>query len=165
MSLDATPKGATSDSYATLEEANLYHSKRLHNDEWLSAPNTTKEAALQWATRLLDTFDWKGGKTTSTQALKWPRYDVFDSNSDELDNDTIPQFLVNAVSEYAWELIKGDREVDSDTKGIREVMAGEVIVKFDKFDRASKTPNSIYRIVKDYLAAGASPYFTTTQRA
>lgn len=164
MAIDATPKGTSSDSYATVSEANSYHAARLHNEEWFNAKPDEKERALKWATRLLDTFHWKGSKTTSAQALKWPRADVDDTNGDELNNNTIPQFLINAVSEYAWELIKGDREVDSDTKGIKEVMAGEVMVEFDKTDRASDTPNSVYRLIRDYTSVGHSSNFSWLER-
>lgn len=165
MTIDATAGGANSDSFATIAEANAYHNARLHNETWFDANTDTKERALKWATRILDDMKWKGSKTASTQALEWPRAAVLNLNGDELDDATIPTFLINAVSEYAFELIKMDREVDSDTKGISQVMAGEVSVKFDKTDRPSKTPTSIYRIIKNYLASGNTGAFQNIERA
>ena len=165
MTIDATAGGANSDSFATIAEANAYHNARLHNETWFDANTDTKKRALKWATRILDDMKWKGSKTASTQALEWPRAAVLNLNGDELDDATIPTFLINAVSEYAFELIKMDREVDSDTKGISQVMAGEVSVKFDKTDRPSKTPTSIYRIIKNYLASGNTGAFQNIERA
>lgn len=165
MSIDATAGGASSNSFATVAEANAYHNARLHNETWFDANTDTKERSLKWATRILDDMKWKGSKTASTQALEWPRAAVLNLNGDELDDATIPTFLINAVSEYAFELIKMDREVDSDTKGISQVMAGEVSVKFDKTDRPSKTPTSIYRIIKNYLASGNTGAFQNIERA
>jgi len=165
MTIDATAGGATSDSFATVAEANSYHNSRLHNDEWFNSPLDTREKALKWATRMLDNLSWKGQKTATTQALKWPRTYVYNDNGDQLAVDEIPSFLIAATSEYAWELIKSDREVDSDSKGISEVWAGEVVVKFNSSDRATKTPTSVYRLISYYTTAGSSSNFVRIERA
>jgi len=153
------------DSYADIADADTYHLGRLHNDEWLNASTATKEAALKWATRMLDALSWEGQKTDSNQALKWPRTYVYDDNGDQLDTATIPQFLIDATSEYAFQLIKSDRESDSDSQGISEVKAGEVEVVFNNSDRASKTPSSVYRLIIGYLATGSSLNFSRLERA
>lgn len=153
------------DSYCDLADAITYHEGRLHNDDWLNASTATREASLKWATRLLDALSWEGEKTASSQDLKWPRTYVYDDNGDQLDTATIPQFLIDATCEYALQLIKSDRESDSDTQGISEVKAGEVEVVFDKDDRASKTPSSVYRLINRYLATGSTPNFSKCERA
>lgn len=151
MALDATVGGVDSNSYIDVDTADLYHEVRLHNDEWFDASIEKREAALQWATNILDTLDWKGSKATTEQALAWPRSEVYDQSGTLLDSASIPKFLIHALSEYAWELMKGDRLVDSDTKGIKEVQAGEVRVKFDKHDRQTKTPIYVMRLLQPYL--------------
>lgn len=153
------------DSYASIADAVTYHEGRLHNDDWHNASTTTREAALKWATRMLDALSWQGEKTSSNQVLKWPRTYVYDDNNDQLSTTDIPQFLIDATSEYALQLIKGDRESDTDTQGIMEVKAGEVEVVFDKDDRASKMPASVYRLINQYTATGSSPNFSLVERA
>ena len=152
-------------SYVDMSDAVTYHEGRLHNDAWLNAGTTTREAALKWATRLLDAMSWQGEKTATSQVLKWPRTYVYNDNGDQLDTSTIPQFLIDATCEYALQLIKGDRESDTDTQGIMEVKAGEVEIVFDKNDRASKTPASVYRLINSYLSTGSSPNFSKCERA
>lgn len=153
------------DSYCEISEAVTYHEGRLHNDDWLNASTTTREAALKWATRMLDALSWKGQKTATAQVLKWPRTYVYDDNGDQLDTASMPQFLIDATAEYALQLIKSDRESDSDTQGISDVKAGEVEVSFDKNDRASKTPSSVYRLINQYVSGSGSGSFTYVERA
>jgi hypothetical protein len=164
VSLESTAGSTTADSFCSVVEANAYHAARLHNEVWYNATTDSRERALKWATRLLDSMMWKGQKADSDQALTWPRSYVYDANGDALLATSIPNFLISATSEYAFELLKSDREVDSDTSGIKEVMAGEVLVKFDKTDRPSKTPTSVYRIISNYLGSGSSPNFTRIER-
>lgn len=164
MSIESTAGATDANSFCSVAEANSYHAARLHNEVWYNATTDSRERALKWASRILNEMIWKGQKTASTQALVWPRSYVYDTNDDELSTTTIPQFLINATSEYAWELLKADREVDSDNAGIKEVMAGEVLVKFDKSDRPSKTPTSVYRMISNYLGSGSSSNFTRIER-
>ena len=72
--LDATAAGATSNTYITLADAELYYETRLHVSDWDNANDADKGAALVWATRLLDEWmDWDGSNYDDDQALRWPR--------------------------------------------------------------------------------------------
>ena len=156
MTLDATVSGANANSYITIATGNAYHNTRLHNSEWFDADTDTRERALKWATRKLDDLVWLGTASTDTQALRWPRGGVYDPYGLEVDSTTIPGWLEDATAEYAWELIKADRQVDSDTAGISQVMAGEVMVKFDKNDRKSRLPIAVREVINYYLDKSAS---------
>ena len=88
---------ATANSYATTAQADAYHVDILHGSAWASAADP--EAALIMATRLLDEkVAWKGVKKTKEQALRWPRSYVYDADGYLVDNDIIPQWLINATS-------------------------------------------------------------------
>jgi hypothetical protein len=152
MALDTTISGANADSYITIATCNTYHNARLHNSDWFDASTDTRERALRWATKNLDNLVWLGTIATDTQSLMWPRSGVYNPYGVELASDEIPRWLEDAVAEYAWELIKADRQVDSENMGITQVMAGEVMVKFDKNDRKSKMPATVSSLVRPYLS-------------
>jgi len=60
-------------SYATIEEADIYFESRIDVATWDSADDTLKEQALVSATRYLDTLAYTGYVTDSDQSLSWPR--------------------------------------------------------------------------------------------
>lgn len=112
MALDATAGGTSSNSYATLAQAEAYMATLSFKTAWTGA-DAVKEAALQQATRLLDTLYFVGTKTANTQALQWPRWGVIDRNGFPVDSASIPQQLVNATSEFALRLLEADRAKDA----------------------------------------------------
>lgn len=63
-----------SGSYCTIEEANEYFDGRLHAESWEQADDSTKEKALQQATRTIDRQLLRGRKTNPEQELAFPRY-------------------------------------------------------------------------------------------
>ena len=62
------------ESYADLEYAGEYFSKRLHSEAWEAAVDAVKEAALRSATRAIDRQPFSGRKGVLTQTLAFPRY-------------------------------------------------------------------------------------------
>lgn len=165
--IDATIGGASSDSYTSVADADSYHDARLGNDEWYDASTSNKERALKMATRELDKENWKGEivDTTTPQALRSPRSEVKDLDDQTISSTIIPVFLKNATAELAWELIKSDRTVDSDTAGIKEVVAGSVEVVFDKYDRTSVIPFAVINMVSPYINGGIGPNMAPIQRS
>jgi hypothetical protein len=78
MALDATPAGASADSYLTVAAADALAGADLGPEPalWLNAATTTaiKEAALKRATREIDAYLRSGWTRHSpTQALRFPR--------------------------------------------------------------------------------------------
>lgn len=64
---------ANAESYVSLEDADVYHSRR-GNTAWTTAPESAREAALLQATAYIDAaYTFAGGARTMTQALRWPR--------------------------------------------------------------------------------------------
>lgn len=87
------------ESYLSVADADSYHTNR-GNSGW-DGDETAKEAALRKATQYLDaTYSWKGSISSTTQALNFPRTNVFDSQGRDLSNG-IPQKVKNATAELA----------------------------------------------------------------
>jgi hypothetical protein len=151
--LDSTIAGTSANSYSTRAEADTYHDAHLFSDTWKSAEAWKKDAALIWATRLLDEqVTWYGAKQSVDQALQWPRIGVLTKAGDAyFDNDEIPKFLKDATAELARYLISEDRTAERGY-GIKKVKADVVEVEFDSFDTKPILPPSVKSIVGPYGA-------------
>jgi len=60
-------------SYVSLEEADLYFETRIANVDWFDSYSEDKEIALVTATSIIDNSSWAGRAVSETQALAWPR--------------------------------------------------------------------------------------------
>lgn len=145
-------------SYLTLTEADEYHEKHLYATDWTGASDDTREAALMWATRLIDEqVNWYGGKTYQGQPLRWPRIGIYDPDGYSIGSYEIPQFLKDAVAEYARVLIGEDlTTVNDDIRGISEMKVDVIQIKFDKRDRKRMLPASVWSIVRQYGSRAGS---------
>jgi hypothetical protein len=152
-------------SYASVEQADTYHSKRLHNTEWTESFEATKEKALMMATSVLDVLNWKGNITNGDQGLRWPRSGVTNLDGKLYPDDAIPKPLISAVSELAWELIKGDRTVDSDSAGISEIKVAEIELKFDRMTTPAKIPFTVRNLLDHLVVGGLGRNVVKLERA
>lgn len=154
MALVTTPGDASADSYASVVEADAYHLTHLYASVWTLASETIKEQALQMAARLLDGMPgaWTGAAAASTQALGWPRSGMLSRNGFAIEEDAIPNNLKYAQSEYARQLIAGDRTADNSViaQGITGLTASSVSLQFkDTLDQL----NAQYAMVPDAVHA------------
>ena len=158
MSLDATVKGPTANSYLTRAEATvLLVDSRLHSTAWSSATDADKDKALIWATSLIDTsFDFDGNKTTQEQALRWPRAGLLNRDNWYINQDTLPNDLKLATAELAMALLGGDRTLEPSLlgKGISSAKVGPIEVKLDKSQVASLMPSHVIQLLENI---GAEP--------
>jgi hypothetical protein len=167
----ATPGSATANSYCTKAEADTYFNERLPIvPPWEDAE--TPEAALIMACRVLDAAlrpqrtyvppaaghdayyrmrrTWSGSPATTTQKLAWPRTGMKDQNGNVIDSAIIPDALKEAQSEFAGQLIKGDRTLDNDVlvQGITSLRAGPVSLSFkDSGIFAQVLPDAVYDLM------------------
>ena len=83
---------------------------RLNASLWTAATTDSKNRALVEATRTLTDCAWKGCRTTSTQALAWPRLYVEDPDAGIggafIDSAVVPQRVKDATYELAFQFIK-----------------------------------------------------------
>lgn len=140
---------SNSNSYCTTDEADEYHEMRLHNTTWTDSSDDTKEAALMWATKLLDSnVKFDGLKYTEDQALEWPRDGVLDRGGYEIDVDEIPSFLKDATAEFAMWLIASDLTADDATSGYKRIKAGSLELEVNKWDRRGIVPRAVWAIIR-----------------
>lgn len=133
MALITTPGDITANSYASLDEANAYHTARGNNFTWAGI-DIAKEAALIRATQWLDGrygHRWPGTRwRLRLQALDWPRVDAYDRDAGLIDGSLIPVEVLNATCEAAMrelvtpgvlspDLTPGTSKVLVEVKGIR----------------------------------------------
>lgn len=150
VTVDATAKGPSANSYITVVEGDTYHESHPYSSTWEDASAGEKARAVVTATRLLETwFDWPGTVTTLTQALLWPRQGVLKPGISDvepqvvrndwhepfgvfLDRDVVPTIIKDATAEMARHLLASDRTADSDieTQGLRSLTAGPVSLTF-----------------------------------
>lgn len=149
---DGTGK-TNSNSYADRTDGDTYHERRLHTDDWDNASDEDQDAALVWATALLDQHVlWNGARTDENQALRWPRAGLVDRDGWAIEDDEMPQDLVDATCELARYLLSEDRTAEPETLGFSRIKTGPVEVEVDKEDRDSSTvlPDAVRSMV-DYL--------------
>ena len=150
----ATAGATNANSYCTLAEANTYHESHLYASAWTDAEDDNKIIALIWATRTLDEMcEWVGEKVTQEQALRFPRYNVYDQDGFIQVHTAIPQWLKNATAEFARQLISKDRlqAMEDAIAGLKSVTAGPVSVTFDSMDRITVFPQSVQQIIAPYI--------------
>jgi hypothetical protein len=158
LSLVDTAGSASANTYCSLADAETYFEGRLHKTNWDGADDADKNAALVWATRLLDQhIVWEGVQHSSSQALAWPRSFVLSKETATefsyliyLDSSTIPTFLKEATAEFAFELIKKDRTLEPDTKGYRWMKVGPISIESNRMDRPHAVPQNVYSMIASY---------------
>lgn len=136
-----------SNTYISLDDADVYFEGRLNNTAWTSADVATKTAALIQATRLLDSYvTWAGLKKTAEQSLQFPRAGIYVNNTDY--SGIIPTELKNAECELALVLLQQDTQAISDTVGFSQIsVAGTVSLTIDKHDRVKEVPSHVFMLI------------------
>jgi len=118
MTLDATVGGTGANSYVTVVRAQALFDQRLYVDTWTAATTAQKEAALVWATTILDqSFNWEGWLrhpgtgpgNSGGQRLRWPRSAVLMLDGYRwYDYDLIPEPIERATCDLALLLLQRD---------------------------------------------------------
>jgi len=153
ITLDATPKSATANTYATLAEAETYHEGHVDaSGVWAGATDGEKNIALAMATRLLDAkYAWEGYATDEDQILQWPRTGLWDYIEVNLvDADTYPLQLKQATSEQARLLLGSDTTADlaQSVQGLTGLKVGSIDLKFKESIASSKpVPDSVATLI------------------
>lgn len=143
---------ATANAYCTLIFANQYHEDRpAAGTTWADASDPQKNAAILWATLLMDRlWYWVGYPTDAIQALLWPRGGILKLNGWEyVPLTVIPIELQQATAEYARQLLASDRTGDSDieTQGITAITAGSVSLQFKDSVFAKAVPDAVFDLI------------------
>jgi hypothetical protein len=146
-------------SYATVQEADDYLlAARLHvDDSWTALQESEKEAALMWATREIDLFEFVGYLLDTDQALQWPRSSAVTQDGRTVAEDEIPVAVKNAQTELAYFLAQSDPSGIPAGEQFEKVKVGPIEVQLK--DQAGEgeildqAPPDVRAMLKRYLKA------------
>lgn len=136
MTINATPKSPTANSYCTQAFADDYFTSRFNSSAWINASATDKETSLIQATIMLDSlFEWNGellyvGYAQSGQSLRWPRYNAYDNDGRFLNPETVPLRIMQAECEMAIFLLENPT-YSGNVREIDEVRISSIKINFD----------------------------------
>jgi hypothetical protein len=82
--------------YGTATEADTYLGL-----PWSALTAAQKAASLTKAEAYLDSLDWQGELTATTQTIAWPRTGVYDKEGREVASDSVPDDITSAFFECA----------------------------------------------------------------
>jgi hypothetical protein len=171
---------AAYNSFCSLGEADGYHARRLNNTLWRKADEDTRKSAIYNATDILDRQHWIGAPKSYDQNLSWPRryvpnrlsinqgfsgeLEYIDINTPVsltfryLDDNIVPQFLIDATAELANYLLlrdsSGKDEVSQYTDQLSQVSlgGGAVSMSFrEDNDYFTDVPHQVFNMIKDFL--------------
>lgn len=156
-----TLSGNDYDSYVSVADADVYLAADLQYAAiWSTLTTDQKGQALITATRALDELSWLGEKTSSSQALEWPRSST---GITTVDDDAVPSDIVSATSLYGVILSSDSTLLEQEaSSNIKRIKAGSV-----ELERFSRGPGPIVTkrvldLVKPYLTSSAPRTITTS---
>lgn len=137
-------------SYISVADATTYFSDRLNVAEWTAATDADKGKALVMAARSIDNLSFTGRITESDQAMAWPRSGVADREGRCIDDDDVPQQVLDAQCETALALIRGDISEGAD-RDVRRVRAGTVELEYRTGAPVRMVPDVAMQILSQFL--------------
>ena len=148
--------GSSSESLCSVADSLAYHSAR-GNSTWATITTAQQEQALRRATDYMEAVysqRWAGTRTTSTQALSWPRYNVF-VNGYVTSSSAVPKPVIAACAELALRAAAGEVLSDSTQQKTR-TKVDVIEVEYDKYSPASTQYLAITAMLQPYfdLASG-----------
>lgn len=154
MAITATVGSATADAFCTVAEADTYHQyDQVHTyAAWSALTTAEKEAGIKMATRIIDAYRFSGYRTTTTQALSWPRELVY-VDSVLVSNSVVPDEIKWATAEMANWLVAEDRFEAGAGHKLEEVKVGSIEARF-RFTAGGVTydmPDIVVHYLKRYV--------------
>jgi hypothetical protein len=145
---------AGSNSYVTVSGVTDYAADYGLTD-WTASTvtDTIREQAIFKSMRYLEALNWKGTKYSADQNLEWPRSYVYDRNDYLIDDDTVPQAVINAQCEIAV-LMLPDSDVDLQPTYTREDFLVESSIAgatTEKWNPNGATRRPVNTVIKDIL--------------
>lgn len=163
---------SNANSLISLANANAYYDRvpatYVHAAKWAlpASTNAVKEQVLVLATDLIKTrWGFRGTKKFVTQALPFPRVNIWDESSFYVDDSSVPESIQFGTAELAGYLLVSDRTADPKTKGLKELTVDVIKLVFDKYDTPGAFPDSVQYFLSVYGSptggAGGGPKFLT----
>lgn len=150
------------ESYASVEQADDYLSKRNRDSVWATYTTAQKEGFLRAATEYLDAMcTWRGLVQTTTQSLGWPRTGAYDRWDRPLASSEVPFLVAWATIEVAslgaitregtpsvTRKVVGPLEVEYDTAMDRSVGRSRYKLAFDLIGHLSTSSGAMLAMVR-----------------
>ena len=138
------------DSYVSVEFADTYFSARGVS-VWATLTNTVKEQLLIKATDFIDNiYQWNGKREFETQALRFPRVNIFDYEGEEIKG--IPTCLKQAVCDAS--LIANGNELFQTQEANGQVVSekiGELAFTYANGKKETVTSSTLYDSINTKL--------------
>lgn len=129
---------AGANTYALTATIDAYHSN-LGNSDWTGTDDEKSTANLR-AMRHLESLDYNGTKDEQTNPLEWPRSGAYDRNGFLIDNDVIPQGVINALCEAALIELTSPGALRPSTSTAGQVKRQKVdVIETEYFEAYSQT--------------------------
>lgn len=153
-----TPGDPGANSYATVAEADDYLlERRLHveDEDWKHLGNEDKEAALMWAVRSLDQFEFIGSIASTDQALQWPRISAVTKDGRTIASNEIPAIIKDAQAEIALALVKANIAERPAGEELEALTVGPIKLEFRDPSGAGsvldQVPEEVENMIRRYL--------------
>lgn len=156
-----TPGAVGANSYASLADADVYFDERVQASNWTGeSDDDVKERALIMATRRLDTRAYVGIKSSSDQALKWPRDGAYDEDGELYSADAIPAFLEHATFELALTILNANADsedpfADDGLSRFDRAKIGPLEVEINHSASPLPLPDHVRDLIRHVLASSA----------
>lgn len=156
LNVETGTGAANSESYCSVAYATTYHANR-GNSTWALLTTAQMEEALRRATDYIEQtyrLRWLGLRTSSTQALSWPRSGVYVEGY-ALVSDAIPIALVNACAEMALKAAAGELLPDL-AQGVVREKVDALEIEYDKYSSQSPRYTAIDRLLAPFLSGSSA---------
>jgi hypothetical protein len=156
--MDSVTIGANSyDVYAGLDVADVYLAADPNAAVFIAGTDDQRGQWLVSATRILNRQYWLGEKTDGTdQVDAWPRTGT---GVDGVDEDTIPQDIIDACCELASAIANGTdwSNTQSTANNQKRLKAGSVEVEyFRPGDPSLPLPLSVWALIAKYMGGAGT---------
>ena len=143
---------SNANSYASVDDCDIYHDGHLYAEAWTSAVMDKKIPSLVMATRLIDAeYQFLGVRAVATQSLQWPRENCPDPDAGDLVSKTVvPQAVVQATCELARELIIADRTASPPGEGLSFQNVGSTQTGYNKSDTRPIIPAVVQALLAKF---------------
>ena len=160
LAFDATPSGAASNSYVSVEDAQAYFDGRLNTAAWDAAVEGTREKALVAATARLEQEGYCGWRTDDDQRLKWPRDGARDEDGVTFSSTAVPDRVKFATAELALHMLTAgttDTHAPSGLEAFKSLSVGPIDLQLrDIAPAPGALPTVVVRWLRPLLATPAS---------
>lgn len=146
---------SASESLCSVVDALAYNAAR-GNYTWSTLTTDQQEQSLIRATDYMEAVysqRWAGTRTTSVQALSWPRYNVF-VNGFVVLSSSVPKPVINACAELALRAAAGELLSDLTQQKTR-TKVDVIEVEYDKYSPQSTQYLAITAMLAPYFESGS----------